>query len=252
MIFRRIKAHVEKENWFAVGIDFVIVVIGVFIGIQVANWNEARSDRARENAFLERLYEDVEQAQLRLASFVKIREARLDAIMRIEDMYFGETAIARISESDCDHLTDSHIITYPAVEVPSITEAFTGGRIDLVTDPGLVRALIEVEQHEDRLRTAIEAMNRTPVVLHRLFPNNIFIVRGTAPEDLPMGSDWPRYNAGARCDLSGLENDPAFLSEIAIAMTLTSSYVGFLRAHAERLDGVITALDGEADKGVSQ
>ena len=42
MLFRRIKAHVEKENWFAVGVDFAIVVIGVFIGLQVANWNEAR------------------------------------------------------------------------------------------------------------------------------------------------------------------------------------------------------------------
>ena len=37
MIFRRIKSHIEKENWFAVFIDLCIVVIGVFIGIQVAN-----------------------------------------------------------------------------------------------------------------------------------------------------------------------------------------------------------------------
>ena len=47
MILRRIKAHVEKENWFAVGIDFCIVVVGVFIGLQVANWNEARSENER-------------------------------------------------------------------------------------------------------------------------------------------------------------------------------------------------------------
>ena len=47
MILRRIKAHVEEENWFAVGIDFCIVVIGVFIGLQVANWNEARSENER-------------------------------------------------------------------------------------------------------------------------------------------------------------------------------------------------------------
>ena len=37
MILRRLKDHVEKENWFAVVIDFCIAVIGVFIGIQVAN-----------------------------------------------------------------------------------------------------------------------------------------------------------------------------------------------------------------------
>jgi hypothetical protein len=26
--------HVQDQNWFAVGIDFLIVVTGVFIGIQ--------------------------------------------------------------------------------------------------------------------------------------------------------------------------------------------------------------------------
>ncbi len=59
MIFRRIKAHVEKENWFAVGIDFFIVVIGVFIGIQVANWNEVNGNKAGLVGSLERLDTEV-------------------------------------------------------------------------------------------------------------------------------------------------------------------------------------------------
>ena len=55
MLLRRIKAHVEKENWFAVGIDFCIVVVGVFIGIQVANWNEVRAVRAETDRTLQLL-----------------------------------------------------------------------------------------------------------------------------------------------------------------------------------------------------
>ena len=35
MILRRVTEHVKAQNWFAVAIDFVIVVVGVFIGIQV-------------------------------------------------------------------------------------------------------------------------------------------------------------------------------------------------------------------------
>ncbi len=49
MLLRRVIEHVREQNWFAVGIDFVIVVVGVFIGIQVANWNEERL-QAREGA----------------------------------------------------------------------------------------------------------------------------------------------------------------------------------------------------------
>lgn len=59
MLLRRITQHVKGQNWFAVGIDFLIVVIGVFIGIQVSNWNEARQDRALEQECLVRLYDDM-------------------------------------------------------------------------------------------------------------------------------------------------------------------------------------------------
>lgn len=45
MILRRVTEHVKAQNWFAVGVDLVIVMVGVFIGIQVANWNEARIER---------------------------------------------------------------------------------------------------------------------------------------------------------------------------------------------------------------
>jgi hypothetical protein len=42
MLLRRITKDVTDQNWFAVFIDFLIVVVGVFIGIQVANWNDVR------------------------------------------------------------------------------------------------------------------------------------------------------------------------------------------------------------------
>ncbi|MCB2114635.1 MAG: hypothetical protein R3C42_09665 [Parvularculaceae bacterium] len=42
--------HIKKQNWTGVALDFVIVVLGVFIGIEVSNWNADRADarRARE------------------------------------------------------------------------------------------------------------------------------------------------------------------------------------------------------------
>ncbi len=58
MLLRRITHHVKTQNWFAVFVDFVIVVVGVFIGIQVANWNEERAERVLEQEYLERIYFD--------------------------------------------------------------------------------------------------------------------------------------------------------------------------------------------------
>lgn len=44
---RRVVEQLKHQHWMAVGIDLLIVVVGVFIGMQVSNWNEARIERER-------------------------------------------------------------------------------------------------------------------------------------------------------------------------------------------------------------
>lgn len=44
MLLRRISQHVKAQNWFAVVLDFVIVVVGILIAFQISNWNESRQD----------------------------------------------------------------------------------------------------------------------------------------------------------------------------------------------------------------
>ena len=58
MLLRRISKHVNSQNWFAVAVDFVIVVVGVFIGLQFSNWNDERLMQERANILLERLEAD--------------------------------------------------------------------------------------------------------------------------------------------------------------------------------------------------
>ena len=45
MIFKRFAANLRAQNWFAIGIELGIVVLGVFIGTWVANWNQQRAER---------------------------------------------------------------------------------------------------------------------------------------------------------------------------------------------------------------
>lgn len=60
MILRRVIEHFRKQEWTAIAIDFVIVVLGVFVGIQVSNWNAARADRGKAESYLERLVADLD------------------------------------------------------------------------------------------------------------------------------------------------------------------------------------------------
>jgi hypothetical protein len=68
MILRRLREHVAHHNWFAVAIDFVIVVVGVFVGIQASNWNQARETRAQARQYRAMLHDDLAANLADLAS----------------------------------------------------------------------------------------------------------------------------------------------------------------------------------------
>ena len=59
MILRRITANFRRQDWMAVVIELVIVILGVFIGIQVSNWNQARADAQLGHDYAKRLVHDL-------------------------------------------------------------------------------------------------------------------------------------------------------------------------------------------------
>ncbi|MBT8449026.1 MAG: hypothetical protein KJO69_05020 [Gammaproteobacteria bacterium] len=65
MIIHRLAENIRKQNWFTVFIEFVIVVVGIFVGLQVDDWNEDRAGLNQTKNYLAKklidLDEDLEQ-----------------------------------------------------------------------------------------------------------------------------------------------------------------------------------------------
>lgn len=59
MLLRRITQHVRDQNWFAIFIDFLIVVFGVYMGLQVQQWANNLSARTEEIRILQTMAEDI-------------------------------------------------------------------------------------------------------------------------------------------------------------------------------------------------
>ncbi len=90
MILRRVITHFRKQEWTAIALDFVIVVVGVFIGIQVANWNEVRSERAAEERYLIRLFADTQANIAELTNVVDLHERRAAVLADLEDVLLND------------------------------------------------------------------------------------------------------------------------------------------------------------------
>ena len=67
MILKRLRTEAARQNWFGVTVDFLILVLGVFLGIQVNNWNQARLDRSEGAEYRDRLISDLDSNQRDLA-----------------------------------------------------------------------------------------------------------------------------------------------------------------------------------------
>lgn len=75
MILRRVTAHFRNQEWAAIAIEFVIVVVGVFVGLQVDNWNGERAESRREVLYLVALREDFGTVAAELESSIARYEA---------------------------------------------------------------------------------------------------------------------------------------------------------------------------------
>lgn len=87
MRFRRISQYIKDQNWGAVGLDFIIVVFGVFIGVQLGNFNDRLNERKALTAMLHNLEAETQiNIEIIDAMDLKIQ----DAIMKVEA---GRTAL---------------------------------------------------------------------------------------------------------------------------------------------------------------
>ena len=59
-MFRRFLQRLKQHQWGAIATELAIVIIGVFIGMQVSNWNQALTDARLGHTYSARLTADLE------------------------------------------------------------------------------------------------------------------------------------------------------------------------------------------------
>ena len=80
MLLRRLSQSLKEQNWTAIGIEFVLLVLGVFLGIQVANWNNERENRLRERIYLSTLAEDIRSDVVEIDRILRVSTVRMSVL----------------------------------------------------------------------------------------------------------------------------------------------------------------------------
>lgn len=100
MLLRRVISHVRKQEWTAIGIDFLIVVAGVYIGVLLGNANAARQQRQLYEQSYDRM---IAEQQVNLANLDgiagELTEPLATVQLALEDLRAcrtGDDALARV------------------------------------------------------------------------------------------------------------------------------------------------------------
>jgi hypothetical protein len=141
MILRRVIAHFRKQEWTAIAIDFLIVVVGVFVGLQVSNWNEARGDRADEITYLEALGEDIAFSVGSLEKTIDVMNRQQEVRAALYDYSIDPAAV--LDQAERDRLVYHGLFQLPRLTINQTTfeSLKSSGRLGTIRSPELVSSL---------------------------------------------------------------------------------------------------------------
>ena len=155
MLLRRLSRSLKQQNWTAITVEFVLLVTGVFLGIQAANWNEARVDRELVRGHLSEIAQDLRthaalsedlnaSATMRIAAVDYIyREAfgvRLPTRLQLGSKAWEAPHVAPFPPGQLDHLMGSINLVRVSVRSRKGYESLiSSGRLGLLRNRTLAR-----------------------------------------------------------------------------------------------------------------
>ena len=256
MILRRIIAHLRKQEWTAIGLDLLIVVLGVFIGMQVSNWNESQNDRRVLAKYMQDIAADIraDQAELTRSELSALdRIGAADYLLRqagvpgaVESITLSRADVsdaftdratyeipagAEITAADANRLWELQASAYNYDMHRSGFDALvSSGKIELVRDDRLMRALREYYYLVGALT---ESQSRTLVPFHN-YALEQGLQRGLSPRGL--------YSDDALIQL--VRNDRVFAAVIAGMRERAALQILLISALDAKAEEVLALLEG--------
>lgn len=206
MLLRRLTEHVKSQNWFAVVLDFMIVVIGILIAFQITNWNEARQSKVEEQAVLTQLKAEFVLIKTELEKQIKTREDWTKSLAKLIKALQGESDVDDVSiRMALDNATATG--RRPA-ESAAYLQLKSNGGLSLLSDAPLRQALINYHVRLERdafIHPALMDLVMLELSTNRARDLNVlYRTRGAAAID-EKAEQISSYNEVLSYDLEGLK-----------------------------------------------
>lgn len=240
MILRRIGRSLAEQNWTAIVLEFVLLVAGVYFGIEVSNWNESRHEQQQAHENLIRIQTD-------LTGDIAALERRKVFWRDVANYGHGAIHYAESGELVDGSAWKTLLAFYQASQIfpyiPSDTtyqELRSAGELGLFTDANLRTTLAEFY---------VSGSGYAANALFRSDPEYRKLVRGLTPsvasthvwahchqttgrdDQELLDCDSPMSEADAQAVLDVCLADPVLLTELRFWITNLEVMTGLIDKH---------------------
>lgn len=142
MILQSIARAIREQNYYAVVLEFIIVIAGVVIGFQISAWNEARQDRAGEARYLQQIGADLDYDLRRVDHFLSLYASQAEAAERVIGYHEAVATVdpARYYADVIDVLYfEEHVPRYSSLEA-----LLASGDVGLLSDDRIFTRLLDI------------------------------------------------------------------------------------------------------------
>lgn len=238
MLLRRVTEHVKAQNWTAVSLDFVIVVIGVFVGLQVSSWNDERVERHQERGYLIRLHEDI------LASANGIDADNTFLKLQLSDQERILTALDACDVDEDDQraiqrgINSLGFLNAPNFFRRTYDELSASGRMDII--------------HSDKIKAElagivadVEFREKVAESVFRLVEHHRFIIEEQVRYDLSRPVEGSEYEVAVDYDLQQLCKQPKNAAAISAISFYTRDRLNAFSELHHRYSSFLPVLENE-------
>ena len=210
MLLKRLTQGIRSRDWFTVLVELMVLIVGVFLGLQVDDWNQRRIDRIEEQYYLDRLGRDLQRSLSEQEKLLEAAWTNFEDALAIQKVLEARELGGMTASEFESRIGSIRGIPRSMLVTATTEELIAGGKASLLRSNELREELADfVEWYSDQERSddyvssvIIDAYNRQSDFM--------------APEWTDPTSP-PKWSA----DLDELMNDPDAVSTMR---QLTNAY----------------------------
>ena len=229
MILQRLALSLKKRDWGLVLLEVLIVVIGIFVGLQVDGWNEGRKTKIRSEQLVAQLIDDTHLAIGNSKAEIERIQARVQRGLLVLRKLDGEELTPEEEEDFRAGLNNIIQSTPPELNIGLMGAILSGQTI--VVDPKLEDALREFENVTRRRLDVMEHIGVWIDIENRILSRYFAIRSSNIPE------------TEVRYDLDRMRNAPEFIYAFQSSIALQGERRSSVETLIEALQKLLLALE---------